>query len=61
MAFVECSAKSGVNVGECFESLTRVWAGGLPVSSNAAMYCEEKDDQVSEGREGREKEEAALG
>ena len=47
MAFVECSAKTAANVNECFESLARAWAGGMPVSSNAQTYEDEEEGSSS--------------
>ena len=44
MVFVECSAKTAANVNECFESLARAWAGGMPVSSNAPQAYEDEED-----------------
>ncbi len=37
MMFVETSAKTAANVAEVFESVAAKLAGGLPVSSNAAV------------------------
>ena len=47
MVFVECSAKTAANVNECFESLARAWAGGMPVSSNAQTYEDEEEGSSS--------------
>lgn len=38
MMYVEASAKTAANVAEVFEGIAAKLAGGLPVSSNAAIF-----------------------